>query len=319
MARDATVILNELRCFAEEDASGGSEPYIWPALIWVDDITLGTPEHVGIVAPAVANSRVQIASNMRGGQSVDIPAQVGFLRVRLEDDLRLQQLILVATLMEEDETPDKAVDAAYRAYVEALQREVGERILLLALASEQDRDVLIDQITAEVSRAASRAAEGALTASQKVRIFIGTLNLDDTVDTSVTTIATIEDRELTLTFRHRSGGSLDQIYRIEGMLRVRPVPVETCSEEVAAVQAAQKAVGAVDASIRAAQDELGTAMPALKPFLVAEIRRLKRDELPAAQARLEAAQAALAACRRRGLTALEREAVGPPVVAPAER
>lgn len=317
MARDVTVNLNELRCFAQEDASGGSEPYIWPALIWVDNITLDTPENVGIIAPSTANSRVRIASNMRGGQTADIPASVGVLRVRLEDGLDLQQLILVVTLMEEDETPDKAVDAGYDAYVAALQREVGEQILLLGLASDEDREVLIDQITDEVARAVRLAAEGALTASQKARIFIGTLNLDDTVDTAVTLIRTIEDRTLALSFTRGSGGSLDQSYCIEGTLTVRPVPVETCSEQVAAVQAAQRAVAAVDAAISTTQEELKTASPGLKPFLVAEIRRLKREELPGAQARLEAAQAALAACRRRP-TVIDLGPAAPLVLTPTE-
>lgn len=108
MATDAIVILERLRCIRESDVAGGSEPYIWPALLWIDDSTLSEPIPVGVTAPALGNARVVIKNDMRAGQTADIPLSVGMLRVRFEDGLSIRRLILVVALWEEDETPEAA-------------------------------------------------------------------------------------------------------------------------------------------------------------------------------------------------------------------
>jgi hypothetical protein len=42
-ATDGIIVRERLRCIRESDVAGGSEPYIWPALLWIDDNTLATP------------------------------------------------------------------------------------------------------------------------------------------------------------------------------------------------------------------------------------------------------------------------------------
>src|SRR5262245_17582978 len=104
MAADAIIVLNTLHCVREKDESGHSEPYIWPALLWVDELTLHTPPGVGAVAPALGNARVVIKSDMKSGETAAIPSSVSTLRVRL-DKPDVTPLFLVIALWENDDTP----------------------------------------------------------------------------------------------------------------------------------------------------------------------------------------------------------------------
>lgn len=124
MATDAIITLERLRCIRESDASGHSEPYIWPALLWIDDNTIATPELVGVTAPALGNARVVIKNDMSAGQTADIPTSVGMLRVRFEDGLTIRRPILVVALWEEDETPEAAMRAGFQAFSTELRAAV---------------------------------------------------------------------------------------------------------------------------------------------------------------------------------------------------
>lgn len=316
MARDAIVFFNSLTCNVEDDASGGSEPYIWPVLLLIDNNTLDTPDLVGMARPAAANARVTIRSGMRAGETAEIPPAVRRLQMRLEDGLPLQRLVLVVALLEEDETPGKAVRAGFTAFGDALRAGVASRILQLAFADDADRDFLIEQITEEVEAAVRDAISDALSAFEKARVILGTLNLDDSVGNATLFVDEVGQRAFSLEFREEGGGAVRQDYRLDGTLQVRPVPVETCPDEVAAVKAAEARVAGVEAMIRSTQQELQTAAPGMKPFLVAEIRRLQREELPEAEAALAAARRALSACRAR-TTGLEAPETGPLLIARA--
>ena len=105
MATDAIITLERLRCIRESDGTGHSEPYIWPTLLSIDDNTLATPLLVGVTAPALGNARVVIKNDMRAGQTADIPASVGVLRVRFEDGLAIRRLILAVALWEGTKLP----------------------------------------------------------------------------------------------------------------------------------------------------------------------------------------------------------------------
>jgi hypothetical protein len=76
-ATDVIVVLERLHCVREDDARGGSEPYLWPALVWYDDDTLATPGRVGVITPLSRDARVVLRSDMRAGQTADIPPQWG--------------------------------------------------------------------------------------------------------------------------------------------------------------------------------------------------------------------------------------------------
>src|SRR5262245_4316394 len=116
MATDFFITLERLRCIRESDGSGHSEPYIWPVLMWIDDNTLATPARVDVTSPAIGNARIIIKSDMRAGQTADIPSSVGILRVRLEDNFTIRRLILAVALWEWDDTPQAAMRAGFQAF-----------------------------------------------------------------------------------------------------------------------------------------------------------------------------------------------------------
>ncbi len=89
-------------------------------------------------------------------------------------------------------------------------------------------------------------------------------------------------------------------YEIEGQLQIKSVVIDRCQAQVNGVNAAQAVVNGIEAEIRALQDQLkgGGDEPSLpKSFIIAEIRRIRAEELAPAVADLQAARAALKACR----------------------
>src|SRR5512143_790286 len=116
MATDAIVTLETLRCTALINTEKRTEPYIWPALIRIDDNTLASSGLVSLTAPILGNARVVIKDSMRAGESASIPGSVGILRARFEDNLAIHRLILVVALWENDETPESAMEAGFKAF-----------------------------------------------------------------------------------------------------------------------------------------------------------------------------------------------------------
>lgn len=295
MATDAFIVLERLHCIRQSDASGGSEPYLWPALLWIDDNTLATPELVGLTTPLVGNARVVIKGDMRAGQAADIPASVGIQRVRFEDGLTIRRLILAVALWEEDETPQAAMRAGFAAFGAELRAALADHLFELSQASPQQEKAIIDAIRGRVNSRVRSAIRNGLTGWQKARVAIGTLNLDDIVGSGFIHVREIVGQQFALTFQ---AGSSEH-YELRGRLDVRPVPIDLCKAQADAVKAAQAIVDGIDKEIAQLQKDLQQASPTEKPFINSEIKRLREEELPAAMAALEEARRALANCRAR--------------------
>ena len=305
MATDSIITLERLRCIRESDGTGHSEPYLWPAVLWVDDHTLTTPELVGVTAPALGNARIVIRNDMRAGQTADIPASVGVHRVRFEDGLTIRRLLIVVALWEEDETPEAAMRAGFQAFSSELRAAVGNADTLFALnqATGDEREALIEGIKTRIKNKVASAIRNGLTAWQKARVFAGTLNLDDIINSEFRDLSDLGGASTAFTLAFQSGTSDN--YEIQGRLQLRPVRVDRCQAQVNAVQAALAGVRDVDGAIKALQAELQKASPAEKPFIIAEIRRLREEDLPAANAAVEEARAALERCRARTLPVVD--------------
>jgi hypothetical protein len=301
MATDAIIDLERLRCIRESDGTGHSEPYIWPVLLWIDDNTLTTPELVGVTTLALGNARIVIKDDMRAGQTADIPSSVGRLRVRFEDELTIRRLILAVALWEEDETPEVAMRAGFQAFSRELRAAVADNLFALSQASEEEEKAIIATIKTRVRDRVTSAIKDGLTGLQKTRVLLGTLNLDDIIGSSFfRSSSELLATSISLTFRT---GSANQ-YEIQGNLQVLPVPVDRCQARINAVKAAQSAVDDIDSQIKQLQTELRHASPSDKPFIISEIRRLRREELAVAMAALEDARRALQACRNQVLPPL---------------
>lgn len=304
MATDAIIGLEQLRCIRESDGSGHSEPYIWPVLIWIDDDTLSTPALVGVTSPALGNARIVIKDNMRAGQVADIPGQVGILRVRLDDNQIVRQLILAVALWENDETPEKAMREGYKAFANELGLAIADNLLALNGATEpEQRQPIIDAIKIRVRDKVESAIRNGLTGSQKARVFLGTLNLDDIVSSDFKSFPQLLSQPFSLAFASDENPPSNR-YTIDGQLMAVPVVVDPCGAFAAHVREAQAVVDGIENEIRSLQAQLrGQTQPGEPPlpksFIIAEIKRIREEELPPAEAALEAARRALARCRGR--------------------
>ena len=116
MATNAIVLLERLHCLKLINTETRTEPYIWPALIRIDDNALTTPDLVAMQTPAPGSARLVIKDSMRAGETASIPSNVGILRTRFEDNLMTRRLILVVALLENDETPEDAMQAGFKAF-----------------------------------------------------------------------------------------------------------------------------------------------------------------------------------------------------------
>jgi hypothetical protein len=320
MTLDAFITLESLHCLREVDLPrfGGSEPYLWPVLIRIDDLTIQTPGLVAVIAPAVGNARVIIRDSMRAGQTADIPLSVGLLRTRLEDNLFDTRLLLVVALWDGDETPGGAVRAGYQAFVSELGAAIGDGPTLLALKDAEDRQdeaakaAIIKAIREQVEKRVKSAISGALSTTDKIAVKTGFLNLDDAIGSTFKGFANALPTPLIL--RITQGGFND--FEIRGRLEIREVRRDRCQSQVNAVSAAQAEVNGVNSQIKALQAELQHASPAEKPFLISEITRLREEDLADALAVLDAALRALSVCRSRLPPTFPLEAEQVPAAAP---
>jgi hypothetical protein len=270
--------------------------------VWYDDDTLATPGRVGVITPLSRDARVVLRSDMRAGQTADIPPSVGVLRVRFEAGLTLRRLILVVGLWEEDETPQAAMLAGFHAFSGELRAAFADHILELTFRTPEEKvdEIITDTILPRVSGEALLVIWDSLKGWQRARWMVGALNLDDEVGRiAFERVRDIAPRPINLAFGF--GQSDPNRYELEGRLMVRRVLADRCQAQADAVKAAQAVVDDIDAQIKQLQEELNNAPPPEKPFINSEIKRLREQELAAAMADVEAARRALAACRARSV------------------
>ena len=326
MAQDAIIALESLHCIRErDDGSGrGSEPYIWPVLVRIDDQTLNTQRLIDVVAPSAGAARVVIQSGMSAGQSAAIPTPVGILRTRLEANLFLTRLILVVALWDEDETPEDAVRAGFLAFIRELGAALGDANNLLALqeaevalkaaveandqvaikAAEARKAAIIKTITDQVRKAVEAAIANRLTGSQKASVAAGFLNLDDLTDSNFKSFSNALPTPITLAF----GKGKPNEFEIRGRLEVRQVRVDRCQAKVNAVKEAQSAVDEFNEQINQLKEQLKQASPEEKRFINSEIKQIRDGDLAVALVALGDARTALSICRATGPPSFPDEA-----------
>ena len=311
MSTDAIIRFENLRCVSERDGSGGSEPYIWPALVWIDRQTLSLPDRIGFSASAPGNARRVIKSGMRAGNVAPIPGGVNTLRVRLEDDARpnFRRLLPIVALWENDETPKKALEAGFTAYMQTLRSEMIEVFRQVTTAGGPSLDSLLPAALRRVFEATVRAGGKALSGFETFEVAIGSLNLDDFVSIGSRTWNATANESFTLTLRSERDRNH---YELAATATLKPVVVDRCQARVDAVRAAEAAISDLQVEIADWQAQLSgqgsDGGPLSKPDIVAEIQRLREEELPPLLEALDAANRALDQCRRGGVIAQVPEA-----------
>jgi hypothetical protein len=315
-AVDAIITLEELVCLELTNLEKLAEPYIWPVLIWVDDATIQNPVRPILVGTIPErDARNVIKDSMRARETAPIPASVGTLRVRFDptvDGTIGKHLIVVVALLENDETPTHATLAGFRTFVSSLTAAVISHLVELNNATKEEREAIVEEIKEQVSAAVDSAVKDDLTAEEKAKVFVGLLDPDDSLGGGFVALDNAEIVPGPVTIAIEQTGRLkppfDNVptlsrFEIRGRLRLQPVVVDPCQRQVQAVNDAQAVVTGIEQRIEELQDQLtGPADdggPVDKDGILAEIKRLREEELVPAIAALETARAALVLCRKR--------------------
>jgi hypothetical protein len=290
--------LERLDCHVQEDASGGSEPYLWPMLLWITEATIASPTPVRANHPHTP--RTVLGQNVKAGATLTVPPAAGTVGTQLAEGDVLRQAIAVVTLLENDETPHHVVVAAYDEYVQALPAAVAAHLLELASGDPETVAAAKEAIKSEVKEAVKSAGSGEMTTWEKIKVGVGSLNLDDQVDALFLGTTTTADLDLTFTVTKESGSStvVTQEWLLTGTLEVDN-RIDLCAAQVSAVNQAKVHRDQVLDQLRDLQTQWAQASASEKPGIQIDIDET-REVLAAAEDALAAAQAALAECRARG-------------------
>jgi hypothetical protein len=307
MPIDAIVNLNQLNYLGPSAVPLEIDPYIWPALLRIDDDTLVTDFDVAIVTPSLQNAQVVIKERMRAGQTAVIPGSVGVLRTRFEDNLITRHLLLVVLLLEKNETPESAIEAGFQAFASELRAAVAKKFLLLDSAEksgdEEGVKALKQDIVKSVDQAVTTAIENSLSSWEKVKVAARIMVMDHAFGSDFLKFGgdPLSPKAFTLNFEFK--GRIEIRFQIQGQLQTRPVLVDVrCLPEVEAVKAAQSEVNGIEEEIKKLQAQLrgeGEEPPLPKEYIIGEIKRLRTEELASAEALLKSARLTLQECRIR--------------------
>jgi hypothetical protein len=311
MTTQAIITLESLRCILESDLGGTShsEPYIWPALAIVTDSFEVIPQ-----AANLSDSRNVIKNEMRAGETAAIPYPVNTLTTNFEDNQTNRQLILIVALWEKDDTPLVAVQAGYQAFLSELHSAIGSNLVSLSQADEAGQKVIIDDIKTRVYNKVYSAIYNKLSGPEKAEVGLGRLNLDDFMGSDFKRFPDVVSQSFTLSFIGNAGDKVTATdhrtmppstisfdprveYEIQGNLNVQTVTVDSCQAEIDAVNAAQSALQGLGDMVQSLQNRLQNATPQQKPGIIAEMKDIEDNQIPAAQRKLAQAQIALNLCR----------------------
>ena len=316
MARDATIVLQNLECVSQrqfdplDPFGGGQDPYIWPVLVWLDDVGFGS------TSLFLGESRLVLQSGMQPGETADIHYPLGTLSHRFENVSIASRLLLVVVTWLRHSTPDQAVWAGCKALSTALPAVIQTPQNLFGLMDPDPavRAQAIERVKQAAADRVGSAISDALSWEDKLAVAMLALRLDAEIGadyylvSDLTTDLTTTD--ITLTMSDDFGNS----YTVHGGLRVTSPAIDVCQAQADQVTAKQTIVDGIDNEISGLQARLAHAAPAEKPYLAADIARANADRTMA-QTHLDDAKAALKECRDHWTKVLGAipEALGTPI------
>src|SRR5262245_18278663 len=120
MATKVVTTLKVLDCFKSK--SGHSRPYLWSALLCIDNQTLADPDGdgvlVGIARPGPETVQVVLKEDMRPGETADIPISVGVLSAQIDGGFKGMAVIVL--LLQKEETRVSAMRSGFEAFFSEL-------------------------------------------------------------------------------------------------------------------------------------------------------------------------------------------------------
>jgi hypothetical protein len=204
METSISITLNTLHCNREGNGSDGSAPYIWPAMLFVNKDT-ATVGEIGILDD---NSHMILKRGMKPGDTVTIPSSIGSIQRPFSDDLSNHVIILTVALWQDNETPDYAVKAGYRAFQTTLQKAISDNLLFLSSTDPQTVDEAQTKIKKAVTDGVTKGIRDSLSTTDEIAIATGIRTLDSPIDSSSTSFSNLVTRNFTISFGGSLGGRL---------------------------------------------------------------------------------------------------------------
>jgi len=163
MTITADVKLEQLNCIRETE-NGGSTPYLWVVLLQTD---LDAIKTTGVSRVGWAREYEQVlAKGLKSGEWASIPdSMLEGPGAAWASGVQDPTLIIAAVLWDRHDTPPKAVEAGYGAFVSALTLSVADEIEALYTAEVIDPSYvtkIIGQIETVVENAVHRAIKSKL-------------------------------------------------------------------------------------------------------------------------------------------------------------
>lgn len=292
-----TFDLTGLRCIAESDARGGSEPYLWVTYFMVDGRTLGQPTPVIVHTPAHDAFRRDFPDGVRAGQVVRVPSFIAQGSFEMElDAAPFAMAGCVAVLLEEDETPEDAIIAGRVAYAKEIEAQLNAlvRTRLRTLDKADITDAEVSAIRTAVNAKVKAAIRARLSLGQEV---FG--DQDDMLGFAHVALIGEEIVAGDLAFPEFGKPGSKNRYQLLGRLSVAPAvpppPPDRCAGLRLAAQQRRQELEALRKQVELLQARLQAAAPAAKPGIIKQIEALA-PRVIRAEEQLRVALAALRLC-----------------------
>lgn len=273
--------LDQLTCGNETE--GGAEPYIWPIFI---------AEENGIASvhlPLQEIAGTPLKNNMRGGESVAIPQGLNLIEHTFENpDAGLA--VFIITLFEKDASPFKGTRAVFNHISERSLAFVRDHLAECRQANGNRGDLRAQLVS---SFDLGGAEISALSLLERAAIKFSSGGFDDSIGFAFQTFSGSGISARNLTFDLSSSS---ESFTLTGSMGRKLILRLRCQDERDALAHAEAVVKGLQLQRKSLQEQLHHATPQQKPAFIDMITKIAEVDLPAAEAEVLAAKAALEAC-----------------------
>jgi hypothetical protein len=194
---DVNLTLNNLHCYDEGDGIGSAEPYLWTVFFKIDgDTTVVNPgfalQGTATVVGTPGNHGNLPNHDVDPGENVPIPAVIGSFSTQLKP-IPLQQpfgdfkavggvMGAITVLMEQDNTPGRAVAKGHDALNKAVEDSLNALIPTLNFGHQEPTDAEIEAMQQKIGDAVTQAIKDGVSVWDWLK---GFGNMDDKIGSEV--------------------------------------------------------------------------------------------------------------------------------------
>lgn len=303
-----TMKLGDLRCIAQSEGSGGSEPYLWVSYFAFGADPL--PGQTGIVAintPAYDAFRTEYPDGVKAGHAAPVPAFLAEGSFDIDLSTQHKQVGCIAVLMEEDSTPQSSIVLGRIAYSKEIDNQINQLVKKRILAN--DDGPITDPELSAIRKAVTEKVEAAVGSNQGIWAIFR--NQDDNIgftyvsygDGTLKDLADSATKTMPMEFGEISNESGSDRFALSGTISIAgqgPTVQDLCASERAPVTAKEREIKGLQTRRGVLQIELQNAPPNQKAAIVDEIEATNQA-ITTAEQELVPLQAALDDCiARRG-------------------